>query len=69
MNDKEIITIEDRLYKGNSVIFEFVTPEDGMEYNHAVVNESARKFVDVLNDHLSTGFCVALAKCLRDEGY
>ena len=31
MNDKEIITIEDRLYKGNSVIFEFVTPEDGMD--------------------------------------
>ena len=69
MDNNEIIVIEDRLYKQNSVVVEFVTPEDGMGYNHVVVSDGARKFADVLCRGVTTGFTTALVKELRRRGY
>ena len=68
MHNKEIIVIEDRLYRESSVIVEFVTAEDGMKYNQAVISASAKKLADVLNKHLTSGFCDALREELQRRG-
>ena len=68
MDNKEIIVIEDHLERTGSVMVEFASLQS-VSYNQATVDESAKKFVDMLDSRVSCGFCAALAKCLRGLGY